>query len=71
MHKRLSEQIATLSSLNKTQLLAIWAENFSKDPPPNLRKGLIVPIPKRGLSSRSIPWMPNERRVKRTSSATS
>ena len=44
MHDRLSEQIATLPSLNKAQLLAIWAENFSKDPPPNLRKELMVPI---------------------------
>jgi hypothetical protein len=44
MHDRLSEQIATLPSLYKTQLLAIWAENFSKDPPPNLRKELMVPI---------------------------
>jgi hypothetical protein len=43
-HDRLSEQIATLPSLNKAQLLAIWAENFSKDPPPNLRKELMVPI---------------------------
>jgi Protein of unknown function (DUF2924) len=41
---RLSEQIATLPSLNKTQLLAIWGKNFSKDPPPNLRKELMVPI---------------------------
>jgi len=30
--------------LNKTQLVAIWVENFSKDPPPNLRKELIVPL---------------------------
>ena len=44
MHDRLSEQIATLPSLNKAQLLAIWAENFSKDPPPNLRKELMVPV---------------------------
>ena len=44
MHDRLSQQIATLPSLNKVQLLAIWAENFSKDPPPNLRKDLMVPI---------------------------
>ena len=44
MHDRLSEQIATLPSLNKAQLLAIWAENFSKDPPPNLRKQLMVPL---------------------------
>ena len=44
MQDRLSEQIAALPSLNKAQLLAIWAENFSKDPPPNLRKELMVPI---------------------------
>jgi len=44
VHDRLSEQISTLPSLNKTQLLAMWAENFSKDPPPNLRKELMVPI---------------------------
>jgi hypothetical protein len=44
VHDRLSEQIATLPSLNKAQLLAIWAENFSKDPPRNLRKELMVPI---------------------------
>jgi len=44
VHDRLSEQIATLPSLNKAQLLAIWAENFSKDPPPSLRKELMVPI---------------------------
>ena len=44
MHDRLSERIAALPSLNKTQLLVIWAENFSKDPPPNLRKELMVPI---------------------------
>jgi hypothetical protein len=41
---RLSEQIATLPSLDKAQLLVIWAENFSKDPPPNLRKELMVPL---------------------------
>jgi hypothetical protein len=44
VHDRLSEQIEALPSLNKAQLLAIWAENFSKDPPPNLRKELMVPI---------------------------
>ena len=44
MQEKLSAQIATLPSLNKAQLLAIWAENFSKDPPPNLRKELMVPI---------------------------
>jgi hypothetical protein len=44
VHDRLSKQIATLPSLNKAQLLAIWAENFSKDPPENLRKELMVPV---------------------------
>jgi hypothetical protein len=44
VHDRLSKQISALPSLNKTQLLAIWAENFSKDPPPTLRKELMVPI---------------------------
>ena len=45
MQERLSAQIAALPTLNKAQLLAIWAENFSKDPPPNLRKELMVPSP--------------------------
>ena len=44
VHDRLSEQIATLPSLNKAQLLAIWAENITKDPPSGLRKELMVPI---------------------------
>jgi Protein of unknown function (DUF2924) len=44
VHDRLSEQIATLPSLNKAQLLPIWAENFSKDPLPNLRKEPMVPV---------------------------
>ena len=44
MQEKLSAQIEGLQSLNKAELLAIWAENFSKDPPPNLRKELMVPI---------------------------
>ena len=44
MQDKLSVQIAALPTLNKAQLLAIWAENFSKDPPANLRKELMVPI---------------------------
>ena len=44
MQDRLSEQIATLPSLNKTQLLALWAENFSKDPPPRLHRRLMVAL---------------------------
>jgi Protein of unknown function (DUF2924) len=44
VHDRLSEQIAALPSLNKAQLLAIWAEHFSTDPPSKLRKELMVPV---------------------------
>jgi Protein of unknown function (DUF2924) len=44
VHDRLSEQIATLPSLTKGQLLAIWAKNFSKDPPPQLHKRLMVAL---------------------------
>jgi Protein of unknown function (DUF2924) len=42
--ERLSAQIEALPTLNKAQLLAIWAENFSKDPPLQLRKELMVPV---------------------------
>ena len=44
MQETLSAQIETLPTLNKAQLLAVWAENFGKDPPPNLRKELMVPV---------------------------
>jgi hypothetical protein len=44
VHDSLSEQIATLPTLNKAQLLAIWAENFNKDPPPQLHKRLMVAL---------------------------
>jgi hypothetical protein len=44
VQESLSEQIAALPTLNKAQLLAIWAEDFSKDPPPKLRKELMVPV---------------------------
>jgi hypothetical protein len=40
----LSEQIKLLPNLNKTQLLSLWVENFNTDPPPTLRKELMVPI---------------------------
>jgi hypothetical protein len=44
VHDRLSEQIAALPTLNKAQLLVIWAENFSKDPPPQLHKRLMIAL---------------------------
>jgi len=40
----IDEKIAKLPTLNKPQLLEIWAENFKTPPPPNLRKDLMVPI---------------------------
>ena len=44
MRETLPAEIAALPTLDKAQLLVVWAENFSKDPPPNLRKELMVPI---------------------------
>jgi len=44
MNAELSEKIAQLPTLNKAQLLPIWAENFKAPPPPKLRKELMVPI---------------------------
>jgi len=44
VQEKLSAQIEALPTLNKAHLLAIWAENFSKDPPPHLRKELMVPV---------------------------
>jgi hypothetical protein len=40
----LAEKIANLPKLSRSQLLPIWAENFSTPPPPNLRKELMVPV---------------------------
>ena len=44
MVNNLAEQISALPALNKAQLLVLWCENFSKSPPPKLRKELMVPI---------------------------
>lgn len=44
MDARLAKQIAQLPTLNRAQLLPIWAENFKTPPPPKLRKELMVPI---------------------------
>jgi Protein of unknown function (DUF2924) len=44
VQETLSAQIEALSTLDKAQLLAVWAENFTKDPPPKLRKELMVPV---------------------------
>jgi hypothetical protein len=40
----LAQKIAQLPTLNKAQLLPLWRENFNKEPPPKLRKELMVPI---------------------------
>ena len=44
MNAELSEKIAKLPAMNRTQLLPIWAENFKTPPPAKLRKELMVPI---------------------------
>jgi Protein of unknown function (DUF2924) len=40
----LSRKIAALPTLDKAQLLKIWAENFAQGPPPKMRKEIMVPI---------------------------
>jgi hypothetical protein len=44
MDKDLAHEIAALPTLNKAQLLLVWKKNFNQDPPPKLRKELMVPI---------------------------
>jgi hypothetical protein len=44
LHPDISARIAALPGLNKSQLLAVWQENFSHPPPPKLRKELMVPV---------------------------
>ena len=44
MQKELSARIEILPTLNRAQLVIIWAKNFSKEPPPTLRKELMVPL---------------------------
>jgi hypothetical protein len=44
MQGTLSALIEVLPTLDRAQLLAIWAENFSNDPPPKLRKELMVAL---------------------------
>ena len=44
MQGTLSARIEALPTVDKTQLLTIWAENFSNDPPPTLRKELMVAL---------------------------
>lgn len=44
MKKALASEIAALPALKKAQLLPIWRKNFDHDPPPTLRKELMVPI---------------------------
>ena len=44
MHIETTQGVASLSGLNKQQLITVWKENFSQAPPPKLRKELMVPI---------------------------
>ncbi len=40
----LSRKIAALPGFDKAELLKVWAENFTKGPPPKLRKEIMVPV---------------------------
>jgi len=40
----LSEEIAELPRLNRAQLRAKWRSALKKDPPPHLRKQILVPL---------------------------
>ena len=44
MDKNLADRISALPALDRAQLLILWRENFAKEPPPKLRKELMVPI---------------------------
>jgi Protein of unknown function (DUF2924) len=62
VQETLSVQIAALPTLNRVQLLAIWAENFSKDPPPKLRKELMVPVLAYRIQEREFGGLSNSAR---------
>jgi hypothetical protein len=62
VQESLSAQIAALPTLNKAQLLAIWAENFNKDPPPKLRKELMVPVLAYRIQEREFGGLSNSAR---------
>jgi hypothetical protein len=58
----LAEKIANLPKLSRTQLLPIWAENFSTPPPAHLRKDLMVPILAYRLQEREYGGLSNAAR---------
>jgi len=43
-----------LPALNKAQLVPIWRRNFDHDPPPKLRKELMVPILAYGMQEKEF-----------------
>lgn len=64
MNTALSDQIAGLPAMSKTQLLAIWAKNFSQAPPASLRKDLMVPILAYRIQEREYGGLANTTRKK-------
>ena len=44
MKSNISEQIAAFPSLSRAELLALWKENYSQEPPPSLSRVLLVQI---------------------------
>ena len=64
MNSALSGQIASLPSMSKAQLLAIWGENFRQAPPASLRKDLMVPILAYRIQEREYGGLANAARKK-------
>ena len=64
MNTVLSEQIAALPAMNKSQLLAIWAKNFREAPPASLRKDLMVPSLAYRIQEREYGGLANTTRKK-------
>jgi hypothetical protein len=44
MNTALSDQIANLPTMKRTELLAIWAKNFNQAPPASMRTDLMIPM---------------------------
>lgn len=64
MNSAISAQIASLSSMNKPELLAVWASNFPHPPPVTLRRDLMVPILAYRIQEREYGGLSNSARKK-------
>jgi hypothetical protein len=64
MNQTISQQIAALPSLQRTQLLTIWVDNFGQSPPSTLRKELMVLILAYRIQEREFGGISNAGRKK-------